>query len=597
MAEPTTPQSAFEKIFLHSWRPYAWLLTGTLMVYGHIISFSEYTYYDDYILIGKNFSHIEHLSDIGKAFFEDAGHQGQGGTLYRPLLTISFILDAQLSGKALWAYRFTDVALHAVSCFLLFVFLNLLGFKRSFSFVASILFCVHPALTQTVAWIPGRNDSLLTVFVLACFISFLKFSSAPSAKRYFLQLLFFTLAMFTKENAIALAPLALIYYAVIKKEKLFSLTVAMLLVGWMLVVVNWYFMRYISGIAQITDWQYAFSTVLASFWIPLVYLGKILWPFDLAFALVTQDMNVTAGIIGLLVICMLIVISEKKNWEMIFFGVAWFALFLAPTLFHHSDLYWLPKYYEHRIYTPFIGVLIILFSLSLPAWLRLPKSLTTTISIFVIGGLGLMSFRHSHDFENAMTLREFAARKAPSDITLYSAVEQMHLPTMLLERIKKAREHSSIPLPAKGEPSSLITMAELKLIQAEFEQQQLAGTAPAITIGGQCSLAPIYFARGFLVTAEKELKECIENDSTNADLRFNLGVIYYDAHNQAKAETEWLEALQLNPTMGDAHHNLCYLYYEQKRYAAAWQHCQEALKLGVMVVPNLIEDIRGRIKE
>ncbi|MBI3579434.1 MAG: glycosyltransferase family 39 protein, partial [Ignavibacteriales bacterium] len=278
MTELAHSQSIFEKVFLHAWRPYAWLLVSSFMVYGHIVSFSEYTYYDDYILIGKNFSHIEHLSDIGKAFFEDAGHQGQGGTLYRPILTISFILDAQLSGKALWGYRLTDVALHAVSCLLLFMLLNLLGFKRSFSFIASILFCVHPALTQTVAWIPGRNDSLLTVFVLACFISFLKFSSAPSAKGFFLQLLFFTLAMFTKESAIVLAPLALIYYRVLKREKLFSLTVAMLLVGWVFVVVNWHFMRFIAGIAQITDWKYAFTTVLTSLWIPLVYLGKIVWP-------------------------------------------------------------------------------------------------------------------------------------------------------------------------------------------------------------------------------------------------------------------------------------------------------------------------------
>lgn len=584
--------SGFHKIFVAARRPYAWLLLSAFILYGSIISFSEYTHYDDYILIGKNFAHIEHLSDIGKAFFEDAGHQGQGGTLYRPILTISFILDAQLSGKALWAYRLTDVTLHAVSCLLLFMLLNLLGFKRSISFIASILFCVHPALTQTVAWIPGRNDSLLTVFVLACFISFIKFSSAPSAKWFFLQLLFFTLAMFTKESAIVLAPLALIYYAVIKREKLFSLTVAMLLVGWIFVVVNWHFMRFIAGIAQITDWRYAFSTVLTSLWIPLVYLGKIVWPFDLAFVLVTPDMNITAGVIGLLVLSALIVVSENRNWKMIFFGVIWFGLFLAPTLFHHSDLYWLPKYYEHRIYTSVIGIVIILLSFSLPRWLKPPRPLATAIIIFAVAGLGLMSFRHSYDFENAMTLREFAARKAPSDITLYTAVEQMHLPAILMERIQKAREDSLAAKPLKGEPSKLISMTKLKVIQAELERRRLGETGSTAT---KQSIVPIYFARGFLVTAERKLNECIANDSTNADLRYNLGVLYYEAHNEAKAETAWLEVLRLNPVMGDAHHNLCYLYYEQRRYDAAWTHCQEALKLGVPVVPNLIEEIKRNL--
>src|SRR3972149_7040156 len=96
-----------ERFFLSRLRPYAVIGGLALLVYGHIVTFTDYTYYDDYILIARNFSHIDELSDIPRELFEDAGHQGQGGNLYRPILTITFILSAQLSGLSLWGYYLT----------------------------------------------------------------------------------------------------------------------------------------------------------------------------------------------------------------------------------------------------------------------------------------------------------------------------------------------------------------------------------------------------------------------------------------------------------------------------------------------------------
>src|SRR3989339_2257549 len=123
---------------LAGWRPYTWLALLTLGVYGHVVRYSEYTYFDDYILIQQSFSHIDELSDIPHSFFDDAGHAGQGGNLYRPILTITFILSAQLSGEELWGYHLTDLLLHIIACSLLFLTLSGLGTSRGKSFALTL---------------------------------------------------------------------------------------------------------------------------------------------------------------------------------------------------------------------------------------------------------------------------------------------------------------------------------------------------------------------------------------------------------------------------------------------------------------------------
>jgi hypothetical protein len=54
-------EKALQSIFLERWRPYAWIALASCLLYGHILTFSDYTYYDDYVLIARNFSHIDEL--------------------------------------------------------------------------------------------------------------------------------------------------------------------------------------------------------------------------------------------------------------------------------------------------------------------------------------------------------------------------------------------------------------------------------------------------------------------------------------------------------------------------------------------------------
>lgn len=571
--------------FLRSWRPYMWLTLLVFLLYIQLFTFSEYTHFDDHFLIVESFSYINELSDIGHAFLEDVSHLGQGGNLYRPILTVSLILSAQISGTAPFGYHLIDIILHSASCCLLFAALQILGFKRSVSFLGTLFFCVHPAMTQAVAWIAGRNDSLLAVFILSGFITYTKFLSSSLLKWYVLHLLCFTLAIFTKESAIVFPFLALLYSFGLKREKIFSLTTVLLLVGWGIILVNWNILRSAAMIAPVGDKLQAASTVLSNLWITLFYFGEIFWPFNLAYAPIANDIHITTGIISAVFLSLAFLLSERKDWKLIFFGVAWFIAFLVPTFFYDLAVRIPPKFYEHRVYIPFMGILFVLLSLSYTKRTISFKRFFPFIFIFVFSVLGYFSFIHTLNFKNCITLSEYDARTSPNDPRRYNAITRMNIPKKLDQEISGTQGISRL----SEDNRTAVSKEELwKIIDDLKNELKSNHTDPEL----HHALAIVYFAQGLFLSSEENFLAAIQGKPQDANIPYNLGILYYSAHGGNKAEKAWLEALRLDPTMGKAHQNLSFLYYESGQNELAWLHCQKAMQCGIQISPEFVKEIR-----
>ncbi len=574
--------------FLRSWHPYFWLTLIASLLYLQILTFSEYTHHDDYFLIVENFSHINSLSNIGHAFLEDVSHQGQGGNLYRPLLTLSLILSAQISGTMPFGYHLIDIILHCASCCLLFVTFQMLGFKRSISFLGSLVFCIHPALTQAVAWIAGRNDSLLAVLILLCFISFMKFLSTSHLKWYFIHLLFFTLAMFTKETSIVFPVLAMLYFYNLKGKEIVSITTALFLVGWGIVLFNWYILRSAAMIVPMGNKLLAATTVISNLWIGVYYFGKIFLPFNLAFAPVSSDIHVTAGIISVCLFLLALLLSERRDWKFIIFGFIWFFAFLIPTFYYNSGVHTPPKFYEHRIYLPFMGILFVLLSLSYENRLEYLNKYFPPILFLVFISLGWLSYTHTFNFKNSLTLMEYDAATSPNDPRLYSDITRMNVPEKLNHEINAIKEASQ----PRGPKRTEVSKEELwKIIDNLKNEQKSNYIVPELNN----ALAVAYFARGLFLSSEENFFAAIRSNPQDASIRYNLGILYYSAHEPTKAEKAWQEALRLDPTIGNAHLNLSFLYYESGQYQSALDHCQKAIQLGIAVPSSLVNEIQKNL--
>src|SRR5262249_39402049 len=75
---------------------------------------------------------------------------------WRPLVTASYVLDAQWGGARPLAYHATNVVLHAAASALVLALLRRFGVGRGLALAGALAFAVHPALASAVAWIPGR---------------------------------------------------------------------------------------------------------------------------------------------------------------------------------------------------------------------------------------------------------------------------------------------------------------------------------------------------------------------------------------------------------------------------------------------------------
>lgn len=93
-------------------------------------------------------------------------------TSYYPLRVLSFAVDHVGWGMNPTGYHLTNVVLHAVNVLLVFALWLRLGStegegRLGGAVLAAAVFAVHPVVVEPVAWVAGREELLMTFFVLA----------------------------------------------------------------------------------------------------------------------------------------------------------------------------------------------------------------------------------------------------------------------------------------------------------------------------------------------------------------------------------------------------------------------------------------------
>ncbi len=329
------------------------------LMYARTISY-EYIGLDDTTLIQTNYKFIKNLNNIPEAFKHHVMYVNKNfdkeKDYYRPMLTLSFMLDANIAGntKPRW-FHFANLLYHLTACLLLFTLLNKLKVNSIASFLFTLLFAVHPVVDQAVAWIPGRNDMLLAIFVLSSFIYLLKYLESKNIKDLVWHSVFFGFALFTKENGIVLPILFLFYFKFISKEDFKTLWYKFGL-GYAAFILPWFFLRKMALAGSITDnsMHTALSNLLNNAPFILQYIGKAVLPFNLSVMCMIEDVNYLQVVIALVLIAAMIFFSKNKRWSYVLFGIAWFVIFLAPSFSAR-----LVEGLEHRLYVPIIGFIIL----------------------------------------------------------------------------------------------------------------------------------------------------------------------------------------------------------------------------------------------
>jgi hypothetical protein len=528
------------------------LASITFMVYARTMRL-DFTKLDDSIFIVENAQYNSDAKNIGVSFQRGLFNPTKDA-YYRPLFLVDFIIESRIFGIKPAGYHFTNLLFHIISVILLFLFLKRIKIPPADSFLLSLLFAVHPVLTQAVAWIPGRNDMLLMIFFLSSFILLLKYLEKPNPAILVLHSFFLLAALFTKETAVIIP-------VIISAFSFFYLKC-----GWRKLV-----FPLISWIAAISIWLLVRSTAtLAKNWISpaemlqagidrlgviIQYLGKIFFPVNLTVFPMAEDITLIWGILALAGLIALVVYSKSYTRPLTYLGLFWFIVFLIPVLIVPKSLN--DQVFEHRLYLPVIGILIMLSQ----TW-PFAGGFNPKVKIAIVSAIALIfaiqSLIRTSYFNDPITFWTHAVNGSP-----HSAYAKTLLGTKMEDPAERER-----------------LFREARLIDPNLKNLNYY-------------LGKVLFDRKESDSAEIYLrKEIMRNPIPDA--YFLLAQIAFSANNFDSAAVNLEKVIDLDPFNPQANHNLVLLYYQHGQKEKSLRIIQSMQQKGMEVGNDLLDMVNGK---
>ncbi|MFM8634177.1 MAG: tetratricopeptide repeat protein [Planctomycetia bacterium] len=208
------------------------------------------------------------------------------GIDYFPLTTTAFWIEHAFFGLETTGYHVTTILLHVANGLLLWMLLARMKIPGAWG--AALLFTVHPACVESVAWIAETKNTLsLFLFLVSCIFWIMQDDAAEGRRQkslYAVSLACFLLAMLAKPSVVAM-PVVTLLYAWWKRGRLDARDIAhavpFLLVSIVLGIVTIHFQHGRAiGDEPLPTGGIDSRIAIAGMAI-LFYLATIVWPVNL----------------------------------------------------------------------------------------------------------------------------------------------------------------------------------------------------------------------------------------------------------------------------------------------------------------------------
>src|SRR5262249_2074546 len=132
----------------------------------------------------------------------------------RPTVALAFQFSSQWGSASPLAYHFTNIAIHALNCVLVFAIARLIArLTLPASAFSASLFAVLPIHGETLGWLQGMSDSIPALFYLATFLLYARWRQVGGRWLYGASCASFFLALFSKQSAITMLMTLIAYDA------------------------------------------------------------------------------------------------------------------------------------------------------------------------------------------------------------------------------------------------------------------------------------------------------------------------------------------------------------------------------------------------
>lgn len=410
------------------WWAASLILLGLVTVVVFVPGLSDEFTWDDNGLIRTN-AHIQRPAHYREALTTHFWNVSESAVeanetydhLYRPIVTLAYIVQYRLFGLHAEGYRIVSLALHVLCCVFAFFWLarRLPDGTETHRLVAiglgTALFAVHPSRVEAVSWISGSTELWMCALVLLAALAF-------DAKRAWLAGLLLALALFAKESAVVAAPLLLADRFLVhgRRDRAASIGLTVPVVG-ALVARVWMVDVGLprGGVAG------AGKRMLASFglyaqqvlspWNPTAFPGMRIYSCEAGESFSVAWLAAGVLLIGAIVGVGLVTI-RRKAWRPVFADALWFGVPLLPVV-NLFDLGSRNLTADRFLYLPMLGVAALLGRGVL--WLlgkrpALGRIGAVAIVVLLVGFAGLTSL-HSRVFASSSSFWEYEVQRNPDN--------------------------------------------------------------------------------------------------------------------------------------------------------------------------------------
>ncbi len=494
---------------------------------------------------------------------------------YRPLFYSWLRLNTALFGDHSFSWHFSAILNHLAVTLLVFFLLRRLVRNPWAATLGAMIFAVHPIHLESVAWVSGATDPLMTIGVLGAFLLWLKNLEKPSISLLAGSLACYGAALLCKETAIAL-PVVLFLHVLLgiggtngmengtirRAKRGMQEAFPFLAVTAAYFAVRFAVLREPQGTAP--AWVSTTHAILTAPGVLAFYLQKLVWPFSLRLFYDFQVVQSASSarfwapvlILGLLAAGFWLLWKRSQD-KAILAGVAWLVIPILPVLniqlFHRDDFI-----HDRYLYLPSVG-LAILASVAANRILdwklsERPRTLLTACVTLVIGVLAAVTLTQSVVWQDDFSLYKQAARNSSNTMALLSLATQFALHGRTVEA---KRMLDSV---VRERPDFWLANYDLGCVEYQLRDMDSAAKYLDIALAQNPNGSDIYLNRSLVYLRQGQRQNSIEMmhraiaiNPVRENYHLTLGLILAgDRHDLEIAKAELRTELKYHPSNGIA---------------------------------------------
>jgi len=562
---------------------YTVLILSTLLVFWQVRNF-DFVNYDDNKYVYENPQVLNGLTHNGIIWAFTTGSVSN----WHPVTWLSLMLDCQLFGKNPGWMHLINLILHLANTLLLFAVLRkMTGSLWPSAFVAAA-FAIHPMHIESVVWIAERKDVLSTLFLLLTLAAYVSFVKRPAALRYLVTITIFAIGLLTKPMLVTLPfvlllldywPLnrfdsqpaktsgrqppgpasipdirRILYRIIIEKIPFFVLAAVSSVIT--------FFVQRSGGAVTYSNVFPLHNRIANAFLSYAKYIGKMLWPQDLAVFYPFDARTIQSGQVALCVLLIVVVsvlaVRFGRKQKYLFVGWFWFVGILFPVigLVQVGQQSLADRY----TYIPYIGLFIII-AWGLPElfskWPQRKIALGLSM-VIVLTTLGIYTHQQVSFWKNSFTLFSHAVEVTQNNYIAYNNLGAAYNSIGRYQDAIGAYKQA-----VKIEPDYIKAYINLgaaynslgRCRDAVETYKQVLRISPDYA-DAYCNLGAAYLILGHYQDAVEACKQAIKIRPDDALAHYNLGVACDSLGRYQDAIEVYKQAVKLKPDDIEAHYNL-----------------------------------------